>query len=194
MSKLSMEESLEKWAREKGMDDKQREEVKRTLDTAKILVSKPLIAYLTSLVDYKMKYDKDVDREKCRELKRELAKQPISEHVGHMEISFKGDTDKLRLMIAKTNRSHDILLKTCPELTQIYQQIDKLINSLLAYYQTILQDVTLRRMIIEVLGSEATQLTLNKHDTTCYLYDPFEERLGVLCFYVDKDGKPRTFS
>lgn len=185
-----MDEQLKKWAKERGLNDEQREAIQRTLDTAKIMVSRPLITYLKELVEYKVKYDDGVDRAKAKRLLKALDKLPVSDHTGFIDIEFKDDKDRLRMQVSLTNRNHEILLKDAPYLKNVYMQLDKMVNMVLTYYQAMMRDKELKDLMLAVIGDDAGLLTLNKFDTTMYLSDPFEKRLGILCFYVDQSGKP----
>ncbi len=185
-----MEDQLKKWAKERGLGEKDREAIQRTLETAKIMVSKPLIAYLLELTEYKIAYDDGLDRAKARRLIKALNKLPVSPHTGYIDISFKDDEHVLRMQLTITNRNHEIMIKDTPYIKNIYVQLDKMVNMVLTYYQALMRDHEMASLVKEVFGDEATLLTLNKLDTTMYLYDAFDRRLGLLCFYVDKEGKP----
>jgi hypothetical protein len=193
-----MEAKLAQWAKERGWSDKERDEVLKVLEMAKHLVSVPVIKYIRECVDYKLKYDVKVDKAACKRIQRALkqVQLPPGNHTGYVQIPFPGEEEELRINVTMTNRTHEILLKNDKYLTLVLNEIDKMTNMVLSYYQTLMKDEELCKDMKTVFGEDAGVLTLNKIDRTMFVYDPCERRLGVLAFYVVKDkdaqGRLRT--
>lgn len=184
-----MEQHFEKWAREKGLSQQDKEEVLRALHMGKIMVSKPLVAYLTQAVEYKQKYDAGVDQAKCKKALKVLKRQNVNAFTGYIQMDIKDEGVGLRMQVCLTDRNHDITLRNDGYLTASLQQIDKMTDMVLAYYQNLMRDDELCGLMRDIFGESADKLTLNKFDRTMFVYDGFEKRLGVLCFYVDSKGQ-----
>lgn len=184
-----MEQHFEKWAKDKGLSQQDKEEVLRALNMGKIMVSKPLISYLTQAIEYKQKYDAGVDQAKCKKALKLLRRQPVHNFTGYIQMDIKEEGVGLRMQVCLTDRNHEIMLRSDGYLTASLQQIDKMTDMVLAYYQNVMRDEELCECFRAIFGDTADKLTLNKFDRTMFVYDGFEKRLGVLCFYVDSKGQ-----
>lgn len=185
-----MEAEFDKWADGKGLSAGERAEVRRVLEMGKIMTSKPIIKYLQEAVEYKLKYDEGVSHPQCKKILKMLRRLPTSQHTGYVQIPIPGDSVSLRIQVTITDRKHEIHLRNDRYLTPSLAEIDKMVDMTLSYYQTMMQDGALSDAIRHVFGDDAVRLTLNKIDRTMFIYEPFEKRLGVLCFYVDSEDRP----
>jgi hypothetical protein len=188
-----MEAFFKKWSDEKGLSEGEREQVKRILDMAKIMVSKPLSTYLTEVTEYKMKHGSENDKPKFKKLLKMIKHLPVNNFTGYIHIPFKQENYQLHIQVCITDRKHEILLRDDKYLTPCLAEIDKMALMTCTYYQTLLQDEKLASAIKDAFGPNADKLSLNKLDRTMYIDDTYDRRLGILAFYADLDGKPIEF-
>jgi len=185
-----MEQEFDKWANAKGLSTSDRAEVRRVLEMGKIMTSKPIVTYIQEAVEYKLKYDEGVSHPQCKKILKMLRRMPTSDHTGYIQIPIPGDNVELRIQVTITDRNHVIHLRNDRYLTPSLSEIDKMVDMTLGYYQTLMQDAALADAMRNVFGDDAPRLTLNKMDRTMFVYEPFDKRIGILCFYVDSEGRP----
>ena len=193
-----------------------KEQVDQLKNLASRLASKILKKFLIDFVEYKAQKMglHELDRKEAKKqakkegaeifhiysayqkLKVKLAKVRADDFSGFQEMSFEDpNTSKkhtLRYQLSIVKPDYEIELKCPTDISKLLlHYLDKFVDIALQYYAEITrQDSIIVDLANFLPNDDVSKLQLNVNNRTMYLDPEYEKRIGVLCFYVDENGKP----
>lgn len=133
-----------------------------------------------------------------RKLVSKISKVPVCDHTGSQEINFKardGTEYRVRYMPAVVPKNHEILLHIPPTdnsdeiVRTLLTYLDNMIKMCHQYYCRFIQQSRIVTDLAEFLPEmNVAQMQINTNHRTLFLDSEYEKRIGVMCFYIDKNG------
>lgn len=201
-------------AKQKGMSQ---QEVDALLNFSYIMASKIVKKFLIEFVEWKAKQDgllamdkKEAKKaggrtreryEAFKKLISKLYKIKANDFVGYATYGFndaEGNEHTIHQQLSIVPKDYEIFITIEGNyMGTIIGYLDKFVDISKQYYLEIVRrDGILSDLAILCDDVDVSSLKVNQYNRTMYLDEEYDNRIGILCFYVDKEGKPieRTIS
>lgn len=195
-------------AKQKGMSQ---QEVDALLDFSHIMASKIVKKFLIEFVEWKAKQNgvlvmdkKEAKKaggktreqyEAFKKLISKLYKLKSNDFVGYATYGFddaEGNPHMIHQQLSIVPKDYEICITIEGNYMQtIISYLDKFADIAKQFYlETVRRDGILGDLATLCDDIDVSNLKINKYNRTLYLDEDYHNRIGILCFYVDKDGKP----
>lgn len=190
-------------AKEDGDFDEK--EVEALIDSAKIYSEKIIINYMKAIIDDNSIIgdgtESSITQEiqaKRKEMLDYLDESLTIEYTGYIEFEFQEVKEKLRLQLSVVPRAHVFETAIPHEKygNQVYYYIEYLIKCCMSYYKTMLFrnkpifEKTKEYFDLINCPFNFSQMYFDKSNITCCFNEDSSQRIGVLLYYVDEQGRP----
>ena len=185
-------DELKQQAKEKGFSE---EAVEQSLQLQYKMVSAILNDYLSYFADTVLSTQvttcNDANIKKL--IQDELNKIDKSSFIGFIELEFKDAKEmKLRMQLSLVPKDYIVDIPIPPGTAGVVtSNINRLLELVNAYYQSIkTYHNTLYNTMRSSIEQDISGFYLDKDGGTVGLDLETDKRIGVLCYYVDKEGRP----
>ncbi len=190
-------------AKEKGFN---KETVDQLMNFSRVMASKVMKTYLLEAVDEAAKFHeidtyeraKQVPPEKSeiysvwKRLRSNILKIKAEPFTGYQEMIFDADGTKytLRMELSIVPKDFELELRLPQDLGKtFFKHLDSLVGVAMQYYHVEAKPL-ISDLALMFPDDEVFSLGINKNNRTLCLSEKGSKRIGALCFFVDKNGKP----
>lgn len=200
-------------AKEAGFGEK---EATALANFANIMSARVVMKFLIEMVERaaadesldKKTKDRDASqsRSECRDRQRlykkliaKLRRVKVPDYTGYQEItidSTNGNQYRMRIQLEIVPPDHQLEFHLPPMprqqsgIKQIFSDIDKFTQMALQYYSIAAQQSKLITDLADFFSElNMTQPRVNEHNRTIFFDEDYPERIGVIAYYVDDNGK-----
>lgn len=205
-------EELYKKAKEAGFE---RKDVDALKNFSKIMASKIVKKYLIDYVEATAKAEGLLEDNKLHGKERKNMKEryrlykkiigkldriPACDYSGYQEITltdYEGNDHRLRFQLSIVSKDHEIefgvpaMPKKEEAVKTLFHYMDRFIDVAIQYYNHIASQSMLIKDLAEFFGNvDVGRFQINKNTRHLYFEEEYDQRVGILVFYVDENGKP----
>lgn len=127
-----------------------------------------------------------------KRVRANINKIKADDFTGYQELPFAVDGENyiVRMQLSKVPSSYQLEIRL-PEnmIREFFTHMDNLIGVAMQYYHVVAEAI-IADLSILFPNDDVSSLGINKNNRTLCLSETSKNRIGVLCFFVDKNGKP----
>ena len=169
-------------------------EVEDFVNMGKILASKAVLSALTAVINDGVTMN--LSATTAERLSGRVKSLMPYEYSGYADVELAGMDIRLRIQLALCNRNYKAEVQVPDDegfIKDLYTQYDFLKKMAIAYWKSFMEDNA--DLVTEIMEYRAdvdfTMMTIDSSSPTTLYFDPnCEKRVGLLPYYVNKQGVP----
>jgi uncharacterized protein (UPF0335 family) len=178
--------------RERAKDKFSTEEIDKFIKMAKVLCSKAVLSALICVI--REGPEKGFDAKMAKKLVAKIETVMPYNYCGFTQVAFREIPHLLNISLSLVPRDYKTEIDVLPGYEKdLFSQYNFLKQTAIAYWAQFREDhAKLYKMICEYRSDvDFSALVIDPNNVTTMYIDPLcAKRVGVFCYYVDKDGNP----